>query len=234
MFEVNATFLHNSFGDLGSKFSFFLQMQDNRCSQIYLAQSIVQKFVSKRNPDFNSFIEVWKDLNANQIHSLPSPRPLLFGRCQTAYQTFLGFILSKKNELDIIAGLYGIYFLFETQNLPIKEPILITPDQLIVISNKIQKIKCLHAIFKFLLQSKAFLFSGISYEITTQFTEFPPQTVPIERPPFTKIMETKKEKYIKKNLQKEVKQLPEIEENQSYHSLLSEIFQSKEEKIEEE
>ena len=199
-------------------------MQNNKYTQTYLAQTIVKNFVLKKNPDFNFFLQIWRDLDGTKIHSLPSPRPLVFGRCQAAYQTFLGFILYKKNEIEIISGFYGIYVLYETQNLPIKENILITSDEFLVLSQKIREINVLHPIFKHLVQSKAFVFSAMSYAIPTQFTEYPPEVVPCDRPQYSKIMETKKEKYIKQKFLSEIPPISIEEDEESYKQLMIDIF----------
>ena len=202
-------------------------MQDNTYTQTYLVQSIVKCFVQKKNPDFQSFLQIWRDLNGVRIHSLTSPRNLVFGRCQAAYQTFLGYILYKKNEIEIIAGLYGIYIIYETQNLPIKEGILITSDEYVVISQKIKEIDALHPIYKYLVQSSAFVFSAISYAIPTQFTEYPPQVVSSERPQYTLIMESKKEKYIRKHFINPIKPISTEEDEETYKQLMSDIFEHK-------
>ena len=205
-------------------------MQDNQYSQTFLAQSIAKVFVEKKNPDFQVFIQVWRQKNGMKIHSLPSPNSLVFGRCQTAYQVFLSLILIKKSDIEIAAGLYGIYLLFETQSLPKKEPILITSDQFIIFKHKITDFHFLHSIFNHLLRSNAFVFSSTSYAIPTQYTEFPPQTVLSEKPPFSHIMQTKRDKYINRKHHPEVTQIvSQSDDEASYKALFNELFQTNQE-----
>ena len=202
-------------------------MQSNVNTQVYLAQTIVKEFVQKRNPDFQIFVEIWRNLDGKKIHDYPSPRSLIFGRIQAAYQTFLGFIVYKSKDLEIISGIYGLYILYQTQNNPLKEQILVTSDELLIIQEKISKFDFLLIIFKYLIQSQAFIFSAVSYIIRTPKTEYPQRTVLSERPQFSQIMETKKEKFIRQKYLSQSEIMENKDEQEEYHTLLSEIFQNK-------
>ena len=199
-------------------------MQSNITTQIYTAQSIVKEFVQRKDPDFQSFISVWRDLNGKTIHNFPSPRPLIFGRIQSAYQTFLGFVLFKSKEIEIASGIYGLYLLYETQNGPIKEQIILTSDELLIIQAKVSKLDFLVPILQHLIHSQAFVFSAASYAVRTPRTEYPQKSVLSDRPQYSHIMETKKEKLIKQKYLLHIEKEDTTADEEQYKALLSEIF----------
>lgn len=198
-------------------------MIDNTNTQVYVAQLIVKEFVAKKSEDFDIFVEIWRKLKGTEIHSLPSPRQLVFGHCQAAFQTFLDFVVSKKSDFEILAGFYGIYLLYRTQNLPEPEKIFITSDEFFKISEKAKKIEKLKPIFVFLVNNEAFCFTGESHIIPTDNTSVPPKQVPVDRPQFSQIMETKKEKHARQNTVAST--TPSYEElEEEYKGLMEEIL----------
>lgn len=164
-------------------------------------------------------------MNGSNIHSYDSPRPLVFGRCQAAYSTFLGLVIYKSQENELMAGYFGLYLTYRTQNLQYSEPIIINSQEYAILIKKSDFNELVQKILNFLINHNAFLISPVSYSVKTINPKLSSEFALNDRPNYSQIEETKSEKnHRAKLINVTPKSEMEALENQ-YQSLLNEIFE---------
>lgn len=203
-------------------------MENASFTQNYFAQQIVKEFLDSGGTTFDDFLTVWKNNNGSKIHSLDSPRPLVFGRCQSAFSTFVGLIVYKKQEEYILSGFFGLYLTYRTQNLQVLEPILVTAQEYSIIISKSSLNQITKSIIQYLSNQNAFVITAKSYAIVTPNPRIPPKFVNNERPAYYKIEETKAEK-IHRAASKAIELSDDTTELEAeYGNVMDEIFGNEE------
>lgn len=136
--------------------------------QITIPQTIVQEYLKNGKRSFDAFLDAWKKQNGSYLHTLSSPRPLIYGPVQTAFATFLGFCSPSNQDITREAGVFGLYITFMTQS-PANIPIFVTPDQFKWITEIAEDSQEVSSITTYLLDNNGFCFSAKDIAISTPF-----------------------------------------------------------------
>lgn len=134
-------------------------------SQSFLVHCIVNKFREIKGQCFEDFEQCWRVFGGSMIHSKFLHRGNIFGKCQAAYQSFLGYSDVNLSEYDRKSCIYGLYLTYYTQCTSKPDPILITVDEMENLLT-VSKITIeTENILRHLVKNECFCFSVLSYRI---------------------------------------------------------------------
>ena len=194
--------------------------------QILIPQNTMKLFTQSQNNCFDGFVEVWRNNNSSNLHNFSSPRSLLFGPCQTAYSTFIGFCHPSKDEVEREGGVFGLFLTYSTQPHSPPFPIFISTKEFNWIKD-ISKISNESlSIFHTFLRKKSFCFIPIETSIFTPFINTPSPVV-IDTKLFSNHVFqttreiTEKKRFVSKDF---TEQIDEIEN--FYQNVMNEIKES--------
>jgi len=170
---------------------------NNEDSQTYIVQHIVKGFVESGFDNFSVFCDVWDKLNGKTVSEKASYRNQLFGRCQGAFSTFIGLLYPEKRFMERLAGVFGLYLLFETQYQQFIQPIMLTVREFSYLREICDEKLETKGILRYLLKKSAFAFSASSIAVFSPYPEAPPINVPNDKPFHSFYEDSKVEKKVK-------------------------------------
>ena len=145
--------------------------------QISIPQNVISRFLKVSGDSYEEFVNVWRNEKASNVHDYPSPDPLLYGPCQTAYSTFIGFCDPEKDDNDRKGGLFGLYLTYSTQfSLP-KFPVFISVVEFKWLQNIGNLSGECSLVFQKMVKENAFVFVPFQISIKTKDSLIPSPVV---------------------------------------------------------